>query len=83
MSITAKEFDERFETEDISELLDFKKAKSIKEVQKPPIKKINLDLPINILELIDKEANKIGVSRQALLKIWIAERLKEELNKPL
>ena len=83
MSITAKEFDERFEKEDISELLDFEKAKSIKELQKPPIKKINLDLPINILELIDKEANKIGVSRQALLKIWIAERLKEELSKPL
>ena len=83
MSITAKEFDERFEKEDISELLDFEKAKPIRELQKPPIKKINLDLPINILELIDKEANKIGVSRQALLKIWIAERLKEELSKPL
>ena len=83
MSITAKEFDERFEKEDISELLDFEKAKPIKELKKPPIKKINLDLPINILELIDKEANKIGVSRQALLKIWIAERLKEELSKPL
>ena len=83
MSITAKEFDERFEKEDISELLDFKAAKSIKKLKKPTMKKINIDLPANILELIDKEANKIGVARQALLKVWIVERLKEELSKPL
>ena len=83
MSITAKEFDERFEKEDISELLDFSTAKSIKELKKPTMKKINIDLPTNILELIDKEANKIGVARQALLKVWIVERLKDELAKPL
>ncbi len=83
MSITAKEFDERFEKEDISDLLDFDVAKSIKELKKPAMKKINIDLPTNILELIDKEANKIGVARQALLKVWIVERLKDELAKPL
>ncbi len=83
MSITAKEFDERFEKEDISDLLDFKAVKSIKELKKPAMKKINIDLPTNILELIDKEANKIGVARQALLKVWIVERLKDELAKPL
>ncbi len=83
MSITAKEFDERFEKEDISDLLDFEATKSIKELKKPAMKKINIDLPTNILELIDKEANKIGVARQALLKVWIVERLKEELSKPL
>ena len=83
MSITAKEFDERFEKEDISDLLDFEAAKSIKELKKTAMKKINIDLPTNILELIDKEANKIGVARQALLKVWIVERLKEELSKPL
>ena len=83
MSITAKEFDERFEKEDISDLLDFEAAKSIKELKKTAMKKINIDLPTNILELIDKEANKIGVARQALLKVWIVERLKDELAKPL
>ena len=42
MSITAKEFDERFEKEDISDLLDFEAAKSIKELKKPTMKKINI-----------------------------------------
>ena len=46
--------------------------------KKPRMKKINLDMPIDILELIDEEAQRIGVTRQALIKVWIAERLKEE-----
>ncbi|BCD62872.1 MULTISPECIES: type II toxin-antitoxin system BrnA family antitoxin [Nitratiruptor] len=83
-SITAKEFDEKFDRgEDISEYLDFGKAKRVGEVKKQPTKKINIDLPQNILNLIDEEASKIGVARQALLKVWIVERLKEELSKPL
>ena len=82
--ITAKEFDEKFDRgEDISEHLDFSKAKRVGDLKKQPTKKINLDLPQNILNLIDEEANKIGVARQALLKVWIVERLKEELSKPL
>ncbi len=83
-SITAKEFDEKFDRgEDISEYLDFSKAKRVAELKKQPTKKINIDLPQNILNLIDEEASKIGVARQALLKVWIVERLKEELSKPL
>ena len=51
--------------------------------KKPRMKKINLDLPIDILELIDEEAQRIGVTRQALIKVWIAERLKEEKTRAL
>ncbi len=46
--------------------------------QAPRIKKINLDLPEPIIRQIDIIAEKVGVSRQPLLKIWIHERLKLE-----
>jgi len=83
MKITAEEFDKKFENEDMSEYLDFSKAKRMKDFKKNVTKKINIDLPEHIIEMIDKEASNIGVARQSLLKVWIVERLKEELAKPL
>ena len=69
--ITSKEFDTRFDSgEDMADLLDIKKAKVNKQVQR-----INIDFPIFFLRRIDKEARKIGVARTALIKIWMAERL--------
>ncbi|MBI2337392.1 MAG: hypothetical protein HYU97_11595 [Deltaproteobacteria bacterium] len=50
-------------------------------LKKPLIKKINLDLPAEIIQQIDSIAQKVGVSRQPLLKIWIHERLKTEISK--
>jgi metal-responsive CopG/Arc/MetJ family transcriptional regulator len=41
-------------------------------------KKINVDFPESILKLLDKESKKIGVTRQSIIKMWIAQRLKEE-----
>ena len=80
-TILAKEFDERFDRgEDISEYLDFSKATSVIDFEKKTIKtkKINVDFPENILNLLDNEAKKIGVTRQSIIKVWIAERLKQE-----
>ena len=80
-TISAKEFDERFDRgEDISEYLDFSKATSVIDFEKKTIKtkKINVDFPENILNLLDNEAKKIGVTRQSIIKVWIAERLKQE-----
>ncbi len=79
--ITVKEFDEKFNKgEDISEYLDFDKAKKLEdfEKQKFRIKKVNVDFPEYIVNLLDEEARKIGVTRQSIIKVWIAERLKEE-----
>jgi len=79
--ITAKEFDEKFDNgEDVSEYLDFSKATSIIDFEKKTIKtkKVNVDFPENILKLLDNEAKKIGVTRQSIIKVWIAERLKQE-----
>ena len=80
-TISAKEFDEKFDRgEDISEYLDFSKATSVIDFEKKAIKtkKINVDFPENILNLLDNEAKKIGVTRQSIIKVWIAERLKQE-----
>ena len=74
MKITAKEFDEKFEKENISEYLDLKRAVKLKDFMK---KNVKLDLPIDIYELIDKKAKLIGIKPNDLIKVWIIERLKE------
>ena len=77
-TITAKEFDEKFDNrEDITEYLDFSKAIRPNTL-KTETKKVNVDFPEWVIESLDKEAKKIGVTRQSIIKVWIAERLKEE-----
>ena len=80
-TISAKEFDTKFDNnEDVSNYLDFSKSIKLKDFEKKvnKTKKINVDFPENILILLDNEAQKIGVTRQSIIKVWIAERLKEE-----
>jgi len=81
-TITAKEFDKKFDNgEDISEYLDFSKA-TRPNILNTNTKKVNVDFPEWIIDSLDREAKKIGVTRQSIIKVWIAERLKEE-NKHL
>lgn len=70
--ITAREFDKKFEQEDMSAFLDTQNTKVNKHVQR-----VNIDFPVPLLGKIDKEAKKIGVARTALIKIWLAERVKQ------
>jgi len=79
--ITAQEFDKKFDnSEDIDEYLDFSAAIKLKDIKelKTQTKKVNVDFPEWVIESLDKEAKKIGVTRQSIIKVWIAERLKEE-----
>ena len=77
-TITAKEFDKKFDNgEDISEYLDFSKAIRPNTL-KTETKKVNVDFPEWVIESLDNEAKKIGVTRQSIIKVWIVERLKEE-----
>ena len=79
--ITAEEFDEKFDNgDDIDEYLDFSSAVKLKDMKKikTETKKVNVDFPEWVIESLDKEAKKIGVTRQSIIKVWIAERLKEE-----
>lgn len=50
------------------------------KVVRPAIQKINIDLPASMLAKIDIIAEKIGISRQPLIKMWIHEKLKEEIS---
>lgn len=72
----AEEFDEIFDDgkTDIVELLDLSSA------SRPGLeqKRVNVDFPTWVVESLDREANRLGVPRQSLIKMWIADRLKEE-----
>ena len=73
-TITAEEFDRRFDNgEDVSEYFDWSKAR------RPglEVKRVNVDFPSSILNKLDREAQRIGVTRQSLIKVWIAERLEQ------
>ncbi|NOR55981.1 MAG: CopG family transcriptional regulator [Sulfurovum sp.] len=80
-AISNKEFDEKFDNdEDVSEHLDFSKAIKLKDFNKlkTDTKKVNVDFPEWVINALDEEAKKIGVTRQSIIKVWIAERLKAE-----
>jgi len=69
----AKDLDKKFDSgEDITEFLDTSNAKRPGQDQK----RVNVDFPIWMIHSLDKEAKRLGVPRQSLIKIWIAERLK-------
>ena len=70
----AKEFDKRFdEGEDVSQYLDISKARRPVQEQK----RVNVDFPLWMIQLLDKEAKRLGVPRQSIIKLWVAERLKK------
>ncbi len=73
-SMKAVEFDQKFDNgEDISEYLDFEKARRPGLEQK----RVNVDFPNWMVNSLDREAKRLGVTRQSIIKIWIAERLKQ------
>ena len=69
----AKEFDKRFDAgEEVTRFLDLSKAKRINQEPRP----VNVDFPAWMIHSLDKEADRLGVTRQSIIKIWISERLK-------
>jgi len=71
-TITAEEFDEKFDNgEDISAYVDWSKAR--RPNQEP--RRVNVDFPAWVVQGLDREAGRLGVTRQSLIKMWIAERL--------
>ncbi len=74
----AKKFDEKFESgEDLTDNLDFSKARRVN--QEP--KRVNIDFPTWVVVDLDKHSKRLGITRQALVKVWIAEKLKEAVRK--
>jgi len=71
----AEELDELFDRgEDITQYLDM----STLTKNQTQTKKVNVDFPEWVINSLDQEAKRIGVTRQSIIKVWIAERLKEE-----
>ncbi len=71
----AKEFDKRFDAgEDVSGFLDLSRARRTN--QEP--KRVNVDFPSWMIHSLDKEADRLGVTRQSIIKVWISERLREK-----
>lgn len=75
-NLSAKEFDRLFDegSDDIDLYLDTKSAKRIPAPLLTPTK-VNVDFPKWVVMALDKEADRIGVARQALIKLWIVECL--------
>lgn len=69
--ISAEEFDARFDAgEDMSDYIDWSKSYRARDV-----KRVNVDFPPWMIEGLDAEAHRLGVTRQSVIKAWIAERL--------
>lgn len=70
----ANEFDERFDAgESIASAIDLKNARRVRQEQR----RVNVDFPTWMIDSLDREADKLGVTRQSIIKVWIAERLEK------
>ena len=70
----ASDFDKKFdENKNIIEHLDLSDIKRPKQQQK----RVNVDFPLWMIDLLDKEAKRLGVPRQSIIKVWVAERLEK------
>lgn len=71
----ASEFDKKFDDgiEDIMGDLDMSTAVRLNQEQR----RVNVDFPLWMIESLDREARRVGVSRQAIIKLWLAERLEK------
>jgi len=68
----ASDFDKKFDDgEDIAPWLDLKRA------TRPDLeqKRVNVDFPMWMVHSLDKEAARLGVTRQSLIKLWLADKL--------
>ncbi len=68
----ARELDKRFDSgEDVSKYLDMTKARRPEQEHK----RVNVDFPLWMIQRLDKEARRLGVPRQSIIKVWVADRL--------
>ena len=70
----AEELDKKFDQgEDITAHLDLSRARRPEQVQK----RVNVDFPLWMVQAMDREARRLGVPRQSIIKLWMAERLEK------
>jgi hypothetical protein len=70
----AKKFDADFDGgKDVTAALDLSKAR--RPLRK--LRRVNVDFPEWMIESLDREASRLGVTRQSIIKVWLAERLEQ------
>ena len=73
----AKKFDRDFDSgKDITGSIDLTKIQRPNQKQK----RVNVDFPTWMIESLDKEASRLGVTRQSIIKVWLAERLERSAH---
>ena len=71
----ARDLDEKFDAgEDVSDCLD---TASARRLNLEP-RRVNVDFPAWMVEALDEEVNRLGVTRQSVIKVWIAEMLEKK-----
>jgi len=75
----AKDFDKKFDEnkQDIIDDLDLSTIKRPNQSQK----RVNVDFPSWVIDSLDREASRVGVTRQSIIKLWLVERLEEQAAK--
>lgn len=75
----AKSLDKKFDDNklDIVDDLDLSTLRRPNQAQK----KVNVDFPTWMIDSLDKEASRLGVTRQSIIKVWLAERLEQSAQK--
>ncbi|MFO7608826.1 MAG: CopG family transcriptional regulator [Candidatus Krumholzibacteriia bacterium] len=77
--MNAEDFDRRFDAgEDVTADLDLGTARRPGQEQR----RVNVDFPVWMIEALDREARRLGVPRQSVIKVWIAERLERACPDP-
>ena len=73
----AEEFDVKFDNgEDMTKFLDLSQARRLGYEQK----RINIDFPIWMIEALEHEAKRLGVTSDSIIKLWLAERLDKKVT---
>ena len=74
--MNVEEFDKKFDDnqQDVIDDLDLSTARRVNQEQK----RINVDFPSWVVEALDREAARIGVTRQSIIKVWLVERLEAD-----
>ena len=70
----AKDFDRKFDSgENVTRYLKLSAARRHGQEQK----RVNVDFPVWMIHSLDKQAHRLGVPRQSVIKLWVAERLEK------
>lgn len=74
----AQDLDRKFDAgESIADCLDLSTVRHINRESK----RVNVDFPVWMVRALDEEASRLGVPRQSIIKVWVAERLQSKANR--